>query len=129
MSSSVTTRQARAKARPSSRRADPVDRLDLGLGDAHHHRPAVREELDQSLLFQLAKCLADRSAADPQLVRQRDLEEARAGRDIAAQDPGTQPEQDLVTEDSPLDGWEVRQDAHDLSVQSASRLDSPGRRT
>ena len=105
---------------PLEQGADPVDRLDLGLGDAHDHRPAMREELDQPLLLQLAKRLADRSAADPQLVRERDLEQARAGRDIAGQDPGAQPEQDLVAEDSPLDGWEVRQDAHGPSVQSGS---------
>ena len=42
--------------------------------------------------------------------------------------PVRRPEQDLVAEDSPLDGWEVRQDAHGLSVSvRRRRLDSPGR--
>ena len=60
-------------------RPDRVDRLDLALADADDDRAAVREELDEALLLELAERLADGTAADAELGREGDLEQARAG--------------------------------------------------
>ena len=72
-------------------RPDRVDRLDLALADADDDRAAVREELDEALLLELAERLADGSAADAELGREGDLEQPRAGGDLAAEDPERRP--------------------------------------
>ena len=89
-------------------------------------RAAVRVELDEAFLLQLTQRLAHGSAADPELGRQRDLEQPGAGRDLAAEDPGAQAEQDVLAEDSPLDGREGGPDGHrrHLLDDPVERLDA-----
>ena len=75
-------------ARPCERASlqqgpDPVDGLHLDFGDADDHGAAVRIELDEAFLLQLAEGLANRPAADAQLGRHGDLQEARPGGDLA----------------------------------------------
>ncbi len=72
----------------------------------------MREELDEALLLELAERLADGSAADAELGREGDLEQSRAGGDLAAEDPGAQAEQDVLSQDASLGRWEGGPDGH-----------------
>src|SRR5262245_25106303 len=69
---------------------------DLARGRVTDERAAVRAELDQAGRLELPQRLADRRPADSELVGERLLPQARARRDLAAQDASLQRRGELV---------------------------------
>ena len=104
---------------------DRVDRLDLTLAHADDDGAAVWIERDKALLLELTERLTDGTAADPELGREGDLEQPRACRDLAAQYPGPEAQEDVLAEDAPLDGREGGPDGHrSTSWTFGRRLDA-----
>ena len=72
----------------------------------------MREELHEPLLLELPEGLTDGSPTDAQLRGQGNLEEAGPRRDVAADDAGSEVDEDVLAQDASLCHRAVRFDDH-----------------